>query len=293
VITTQGTLEQCQNSLKQIIQNILMAMPNNALTASMQHTFIPKSKLLRPTLLTATALSQNPKDSQLLHYAATAVECVHVYSLIHDDLPAMDNDSLRRGQASCHIAFNEATAILAGDALLTMAFDLLASPKLGQPYKQCQLIKILSQASGHQGMALGQVMDLQHMAADTSLSTLEHIYQLKTGCLIQAAINMGACISTPQGEIIPSSLIEFGNAFGLAFQIHDDMLDLQQHSDQTGKPQFSDVLRNKPTYPSIVGPQKTKEIIATLKNRALESLAISPGNTQLLRDITQRTLTLV
>ncbi len=269
------SLNALRERISQAIQtllNVLVSKDDSVLNQAMCHTFTPNSKLIRPTLLAATALDLGAQPSILIDYAVTAIECVHVYSLIHDDLPAMDDDALRRGQPSCHIAFDEATAILAGDALLTLAFDLLANPNLGQPRKQCQLIHTLTQASGHHGMALGQALDLEHMQTNTPLDTLETIYRLKTSKLIEAAVRMGAIIALGDNQTIPEPLIAFSQALGLAFQIQDDILDIELSEEESGKPQLSDAERTKPTYPSILGLDQAKTQVKDLKALCLKHL---------------------
>ena len=265
--------------------HVLPAENASKLSRAMLYTFEPDSKLLRPMLLAGTAVDLGSQDWTLIEHAATAIECVHVYSLIHDDLPAMDDDALRRGQASCHITFDESTAILAGDALLTLAFDILATPSLAQPELQTQLIHCLTQASGHQGMAQGQVLDLHHMTADTSLETLKSIYRLKTGKLIEAAVTMGMLIAQSQEKDRQTALHAFSQKLGLAFQIQDDIVDIEASSLESGKPQNSDGERTKPTYPSLMGLDRAKSCVAELKNECLNEIKKCKFNNSLIENV--------
>jgi geranylgeranyl pyrophosphate synthase len=290
-MTPLSSLEQCQSHLSECLHQHLNQCSDNRLTQAMKHTFLPKSKLLRPTLVAASAMTQyDTKSLPLIEHAATAIELIHVYSLIHDDLPDMDDDHLRRGQPSCHKAFDNATAILAGDALLTMAFSLLSDPKLNQPHVQCQLIQILTRASGHEGMALGQTLDLHCMDEDMPLDQLNHIYHLKTGCLIQAAVEMGLLIAHQNTKDIPPEMLNFAKIFGLAFQIHDDILDIEATPAQIGKPQHSDAQRNKPTYPSLIGLESAKNKLEQLKQQAHDALTRCSGDLNLFYALINQTL---
>ena len=198
--------------------------------------------------------------------AAAAVECIHSYSLIHDDLPAMDDDDLRRGQATCHKAFDDATAILAGDALQTMAFELLTqenhlySNKHSSASNRIKMIQTLARASGARGMVYGQAIDFESVGQRLSIEQLETMHKHKTGALIEASVMMGALCSDT--EITPaeeSALKDYAQAIGLAFQVQDDILDIISDTETLGKPQGSDVELNKSTYPALLGLDGAKQ----------------------------------
>jgi geranylgeranyl pyrophosphate synthase len=222
---------------------------------------------------------------ETLDYIACAVEFVHAYSLIHDDLPAMDNADLRRGLPSCHKAFGEAMAILAGDALLPMAFELLAKLNIA-PSLSLTMIQILAHACGPSGMVGGQVRDLNPQNEDYSLTQIESLYQEKTGALIHAAIKMAALA----GDGMPNELIlldQFSHKLGLAFQIQDDILDIEMPTEQIGKKQGQDRQLNKQTYPAKVGLTQAKKQVEELFFAAMEDLQPLDRDTLKLIALTQ------
>ncbi len=192
-------------------------------------------------------------SAQLIDRAAIAIELVHTYSLIHDDLPAMDDDELRRGKPTCHIRFDEATAILSGDALQALAFDCLSQPLSPDSSSiQISLVRTLASASGALGMVGGQAIDLDSENKTLSLAELSTLHRLKTGKLIQAAVMMGAQCCHASAEQI-AALRDYGENIGLAFQVRDDIIDITSSSEELGKPQGTDVEANKSTYPSLLG----------------------------------------
>ncbi|WP_299179998.1 polyprenyl synthetase family protein [uncultured Neptuniibacter sp.] len=204
--------------------------------------------------------------------AAAAIECIHSYSLVHDDLPAMDDDDLRRGKPTCHIAYDEATAILAGDALQCLAFELLADDHLLPTETRIKLIQQLGMAAGHKGMVVGQSYDLRHVGKALSLAELEAMHHHKTGALLNCAVLMGAyCSNSATPEQI-EQLNRYSAAIGLAFQVQDDILDIEGDSDTIGKPQGSDLEQDKPTYPALLGLEGAKLKLAQLHNEAIEAL---------------------
>jgi geranylgeranyl pyrophosphate synthase len=211
-------------------------------------------------------------NTSMTDAAATAIELVHCYSLIHDDLPAMDDDDLRRGKPSCHIKFGEANAILAGDALQTLAFELLANEGDGNAELRIGLIRELSSASGVNGMVGGQAIDLAVVNQNISYDELVNMHALKTGALIDAATHMG-CICAGGNSEQAEALRHYAQAIGLAFQVQDDILDIEGSSEQTGKPQGTDIAANKPTYPAIMGLSEAKAKAQSLCDEALEALA--------------------
>lgn len=217
---------------------------------------------------------------------ASAIECIHAYSLIHDDLPAMDDDELRRGQATCHIEFDEANAILAGDALQTLAFTVLAKGKLSEQgeKQRVAMIQTLAQASGAQGMCLGQALDLYAENREVSLEELELIHKNKTGALLKCAIQLGALASGEKGLKVLPLLERYADAVGLAFQVQDDILDVISDTETLGKPQGSDIELNKATYPALLGLEGAQRKAASLLQEALHALQAIPYNTQLLEE---------
>ena len=204
--------------------------------------------------------------------AACAIEAMHSYSLIHDDLPAMDNDDLRRGKPTCHIIYGEAAAILAGDALQCFAFELLAGSHLPSD-RIVRLVSTLAKASGDTGMIAGQAFDLSHVGQSLSLTQLEAMHRCKTGALINASIEMGYYTSGCTDPNTLALLLQYGQAIGLAFQVKDDILDIEGDTETLGKPQGSDLELNKPTYPSLLGMDGAKAKLADLHQTALDTLA--------------------
>lgn len=221
--------------------------------------------------------------------AACALELIHAYSLIHDDLPAMDDDDLRRGQPTCHIAFGEAMAILAGDALQSLAFNLLATPEVVGPDRGLALVKELAAAAGPAGMVAGQAMDMDAVSRQLSLTELETMHRHKTGALIRAAVIMGALSTTAGGERELAALGKFADALGLAFQVQDDILDVAAETENLGKRQGADMARNKPTYTSLLGLEAARDKLYQLHQASIDALAdLGPGarHLQALADFT-------
>ncbi|WP_409524679.1 polyprenyl synthetase family protein [Nitrincola sp. MINF-07-Sa-05] len=243
-----------------------------SLQQAMRYGLFNGGKRIRPALVyLACELSGGTPEQA--DKAAAAIECIHSYSLIHDDLPAMDNDDLRRGKPTCHIAFDEATAILAGDALLTFAFELLsqADPHI-QPTQQLQMIRCLSKASGERGMVLGQAFDLAHVGQALTLEQLQAMHSHKTGALIVAALELGALAAGSTDPHKLEHLRQFGQKMGLAFQIKDDLLDIEGDTETLGKPQGSDQLQNKPTYPALLGLEGARERLKQLHHESIALL---------------------
>jgi farnesyl diphosphate synthase len=230
-------------------------------------------KRIRPALVYATgeALGIELTDIDCI---AGSIELMHSYSLIHDDLPAMDDDDLRRGKLTCHRAYDEATAILAGDAMQALAFSILTDASIPGPEAaiRSQLTNQLAHAVGSQGMAGGQAMDLAAVDKNISIEALEYIHRQKTGCLIRACIDMTQTCCTSLNQQQRSSLLQFGEHLGIAFQIRDDILDVISDTDTLGKPQGSDSDQNKPTYVSILGIKESERRCDDFYNQALECL---------------------
>jgi farnesyl diphosphate synthase len=233
------------------------------LDAAMRHAVLLGGKRMRPLLTLATASMF--ADEQPAVPAAVAVELVHAYSLVHDDLPAMDDDALRRGQPTVHVAFDEATAVLAGDALQALAFDVLAAADLA-PERIVALVATLARAAGGAGMCGGQALDLAATgrSAATSLAGLERLHALKTGALIRACVRMGALSVGADGSAL-DALDRYATALGLAFQVRDDLLDVEGDSAQLGKTAGKDAAQDKATFPALLGLDASRERLAALR----------------------------
>jgi farnesyl diphosphate synthase len=222
-------------------------------------------------------------DEDRLDSIAAAIELIHTYSLIHDDLPSMDDDDLRRGQLSCHRKFDEATAILAGDALQALAFEILAADPLltAKPKQQVAIILGLARACGASGMAGGQVLDLASLDQQISQAELEDIHAFKTGELIQISTVAPALLASATSDQ-NDALARYGKLTGLAFQIFDDLLDVTGTSEKTGKPSQADAARSKPAFPAIIGVDKSIKRAHELRDLALNELKHLPGETDTL-----------
>ena len=252
------------------------------LQQAMHYSTVAGGKRIRPMFVYASGRALNLDENNLDGIAA-AIELIHTYSLIHDDLPSMDDDDLRRGQPSCHRKFDEATAILAGDALQALAFEILAADKTLSidPRQQLAIILELARACGASGMAGGQVLDLDSLGKQISQTELEKIHAFKTGALIQVSTVAPALLaSAPSGQI--DALSRFGRLTGLAFQVFDDLLDVTGSSDITGKPSRADAARSKPAFPAIIGVEKSLHRAQELRDQALMELSHLPGHTDTL-----------
>lgn len=244
---------------------------------AMRYAVLGGGKRVRPALVYATATAlQLPLSA--VDAVACAIELIHVYSLVHDDLPAMDNDDLRRGRPTCHKAFDEATAILAGDSLQVLAFEILASdPGLPNDASiRLRLVQLLAAASGTHGMAGGQALDLAALNRQLSINEIETMHARKTGALIRASVMMAAACAPGIGENVTRALHAYATEIGLAFQIQDDLLDVEGDPRLLGKAVGADQALNKPTYPSIAGLDASRERVRELHDRALQALQ-APG----------------
>lgn len=258
---------------------------------AMKYGLLLGGKRVRPFLVYATGKILGANE-QSLDYAAAAIEAIHAYSLIHDDLPAMDNDDLRRGHPTCHIAFDEATAILAGDALQTFAFDILTQTPHISAEQKLALIRILAQASGVQGMCLGQSLDLISEHKQINLEELEIIHRNKTGALLTAALKLGfTCSPYFADRSLEQSLTHYAEAIGLAFQVQDDILDIEGNSEEIGKPVGSDLTLGKNTYPKLLGLEGAKQKAQDLYLTALSELDKIPFDTTALRALAKFIIT--
>lgn len=287
-MTIQQQLEHWQDRISRLLTERLPSDDTSpqSLHQAMRYGALNGGKRIRPTLvyMTGQALGADLTD---LDCPALAVELIHCYSLVHDDLPAMDDDDLRRGKPTCHIQFDEATAILAGDALHTQAFEELA----GHPFsdkaqpQQLQMIQLLAKASGSLGMGGGQAIDLESTSQMIDLATLEQMHRMKTGALIKASVLLGALCA---GKLKPQeqdALEQYADAIGLAFQVKDDILDIESDTTTLGKPQGSDLAKDKNTYPALLGLDGSKQKLEDLLDLSLQALAKLPYNTESLAEL--------
>ncbi len=257
------------------------------LADAMKYALLLGGKRIRPFLVYATGRMLGASMNQL-DYVAAAIEAVHAYSLIHDDLPAMDNDSLRRGEPTCHIAFDEATAILAGDALQAFAFETLTNATALSAEQKVRLVHALSHAAGAQGMCLGQSLDLISEHKSVSLTELERIHNSKTAALLSAALIMGfICSPRYSDKQLEQQLARYGAAIGLAFQVQDDILDIEGESSVLGKTVGADLASDKSTYPKLLGLDGAKQKAQDLYQIALSELDRIPFNSVALRALAE------
>ncbi len=258
------------NSLNEILRDRL---GSSRIASAMKYSLMAGGKRIRPVLCIAAAEAVGGKADKVLP-AACAIEMIHTYSLIHDDLPAIDNDDFRRGKPTCHVAFDEATAILAGDALLTLAFQILSSVELKNEHyasKWLSVICDISRAAGYQGMIEGQMRDIASEGLTLTFNELEEMHSLKTGAIIEASIYCGAIIGNGSTEQIKQLGI-YAKNIGLAFQVTDDILNVEGDPEIMGKAVGTDKNRKKSTYPSIMGINKSREFAEKLAGNALCSL---------------------
>ena len=260
---------EIENALKRYLNDITSA--HTKLPEAMSYAVLGGGKRLRPMLCCATCLDLSDEYSSALP-AACAVEFIHAYSLIHDDLPSMDNDKLRRGKATCHVAFGEACAILAGDALQSLAFEALANADANNSDTRIQLIQILTRGAGAAGMVGGQSFDMQATNKPIELGDLEQLHSEKTGALIKAAITMGA-ICAGADQRTRNTLNDFSGKLGLAFQVVDDILDETQPTKVLGKQAGADRELGKNTFPSLMGLQAAQNYAAELERTCFDLLS--------------------
>jgi geranylgeranyl diphosphate synthase type II len=272
---------------KALSNSILRFCPSDILIKPIQYVLLANGKRLRPILCLA-ANSIVGGDISNAMPAACALEMIHTYSLVHDDLPALDNDSLRRGRPTCHVQFSESTAILTGDALLTMAFEVLSEAGLQAPVaianNYLKAIQIISKSAGCRGMIEGQVLDLAYEGIKIQQTELQHLHTLKTGALIRASVEAGAIIGGGSKEQI-SHLIDYADSIGLAFQVVDDILNVTGTPEHIGKAVGTDAARKKNTYPALLGLDAAKHYAFSLIDRALHALSFFDTDTEPLRAI--------
>ena len=254
------------------------------LQAAMHYSLNAGGKRLRPVLMFAAAhaCGGSSASDEDLDRIASALECIHTYSLIHDDLPAMDNDDLRRGKPTCHRAYDEATAILAGDALQTLAFNLIAEATTVSAEVRIEIVNNLARHSGLSGMAGGQAIDMHHVGQQLTQAQLAQMHALKTGALIESALIIGALLADASAEQ-HAALLRYGRAIGLAFQVQDDILDAIGDTGVLGKTAGADAALNKPTYVSLLGPAAAAELAQALIADAIAALdSLGPAATSLI-----------
>ena len=253
---------------------------------AMRYSVLGEGKRIRPVLVYATgeALGLN---LQQLDGPACAVEIIHAYSLIHDDLPSMDDDDLRRGRPTCHMAYDEATAILAGDALQALAFHILAHDEkiIVNSNQRLSMINTLAIASGSRGMAGGQAIDLESVGKSLNIAELENMHIHKTGALIKASAELGALSAENIDSGLFSRISQYAKCIGLAFQIKDDILDIEGDTETLGKPQGSDQALNKPTYPNLLGLEGAKQAANDLYDKAISCLDIFDEKAEMLKQL--------
>jgi farnesyl diphosphate synthase len=257
---------------------------------AMRYAVLGGGKRIRPLLAfaagEAAAGESHRADSGRLEILSCALECIHAYSLVHDDLPCMDDDVLRRGKPACHVEFDEATALLAGDSLQSLAFQLLAEHRLcDDPGVQVEMLKILAIACGSRGMAGGQAIDLASVGQALTVPELEYMHIHKTGALIRASVALGARCSSPLGSAQLERLDHYAKCVGLAFQVVDDVLDQESSTATLGKTVGKDAANNKPTYVSALGLVRAKALAEQLRTDAHDALSTLGGAAHRLGDL--------
>ncbi len=292
-MSLEGYKNRCLHRVNAMLQTVLPRQNpvNTTVIAAMRYSVLNGGKRIRPLLSYAAceAVGGHLEDADP---AACAVELIHAYSLVHDDLPAMDDDDLRRGKPTCHKAYNEAIATLAGDALQTLAFELLSSPELLAETRlsasqRLLLIEVLAQASGHAGMVGGQAMDLESTGLALRQDQLVTMHNHKTGALIRAAIKMGALSHADVAPWQLAKLDQYASAIGLAFQVQDDILDVTADTQILGKRQGADQALDKPTYVSIMGLKQARSYAQTLCQRAITAITEFDNAARPLRQLAE------
>jgi len=284
----QVFLADCRERVGACLEDTLPAesIQPARLHAAMRYATLGEGKRIRPVLVYAAGrVCGAPKER--LDISACAVELIHAYSLVHDDLPAMDDDELRRGRPTCHKAFDEATAILAGDALQTLAFRTMAHAPLPglAAATRLQMIDELALAAGCRGMAGGQALDIDAVGRELTLAELENMHIHKTGALIRASVRLGALSAEAAPEQTVRQLDHYAKCIGLAFQVQDDILDVAGETSQLGKTRGKDAADNKPTYPALLGMNGARDMATQLFEEALDSIRSLGEDADSLRDL--------
>jgi len=279
---------ECQARVNDALEGLFVApcVELERLYQAMRYSVMNGGKRVRPLLVygACQALGVAPERA---NGAACAVELIHAYSLVHDDLPAMDDDDLRRGQPTTHKAFDEACAILAGDGLQSLAFGVLADPRLGNQSDavRLQMIQVLAQAAGPAGMVGGQAIDLGAVGKTLDQNALAFMHRHKTGALIEASVRLGALATGHAQNDELKSLHTYAQAVGLAFQVQDDILDVESDTATLGKRQGADIARDKPTYPALLGLEQAKAYALELQDQALHALRPFDAAAEPLREL--------
>ena len=284
----ENILEPLQSRINTTLEQFLPLenQEPRLLSNAMRYSVLAPGKRLRPVLTYLTGQVFGAPLS-VLDVPAAAVELIHAYSLIHDDVPAMDDDDLRRGRPTCHKQYDEATAILAGDALQALAVEvLLRNQGISlSDESRLDMLRVLTSASGSEGMVAGQALDLAAVGRVLTIEELENIHRHKTGDLISASVVLGYLASGQKDSTVLEHLKRYAMCIGLAFQVQDDILDIEGTTEEMGKPQGSDAGLSKPTYPNILGMSKAKETALNLRNEAIEALDFLPEDTSVLAQV--------
>jgi farnesyl diphosphate synthase len=288
-------MQENRGRIDALLESHINNLPDSVepkLKAAMRHGLLLGGKRVRPFLVFVTGKLLGA-DEAVLEGPAAAIECIHAYSLIHDDLPAMDNDVLRRGQPTVHKAFGEALGILAGDALQNLGFEILASHPMPEKLlsNKVRMLQELGEASGYRGMCGGQALDLEAEGHKVDLEGLLKVHRHKTGALIRCAVRMGALASESLDGAAMKALTEYSEAIGLAFQIHDDILDVTSSTEILGKTAHSDENLEKSTFPALLGLEGAKDYERKVYEKAVSALAPLKGDTSLLREFAEYIVT--
>ena len=287
-VTWQKTAQtHTEAVLKQMLPETALAP--QGLHEAMRYAVLDGGKRLRPMLVLAASELGN-RVQAACEAALAAVECIHVYSLVHDDMPEMDNDTLRRGKPTCHVAYGAATALLVGDALQTLAFELLSRPTDLPAARQLRMLNVLARASGSAGMAGGQAIDLANVGRALPQDALEQMHSLKTGALIRAAVQLGALSCPDVDEAALAALDEYAAKLGVAFQVIDDVLDCAADTATLGKTAGKDADADKPTYVKLLGLDAARDYAAQLVNEAVAALAPFGARATRLRELAEFTI---
>lgn len=283
--------EALANAAARVTAALDNALPNPALIPeslhdAMRYAVLTPGKRLRPFLVYQAGALMGAEEVTL-DAPACAVEMIHAYSLVHDDLPAMDDDDLRRGQPTCHRAYDEATAILVGDALQSLAFQLIADAGIPAAEARLEMIKTLAHAAGSRGMVGGQAMDLAAAGQTLSTAQLEDVHRNKTGALILASLQLGALCGAWQDRASREALNRYGECIGLAFQVWDDILDVEGDAAALGKQSGADAQHDKATYPALMGLEPAREFAQALSEEAAQALQGFDARADLLRALAQ------
>jgi farnesyl diphosphate synthase len=283
----QGWVSAHQHSFEDVLRRILPAadVAPQRLHQAMRYSVLEGGKRVRPLLAFAAGELVNA-DIERVKIAAAAVELIHAYSLVHDDMPCMDDDVLRRGKPTCHVEYDEATALLVGDALQSLAFQLLSEYQLNDDAAhQLEMVKLLATASGSRGMAGGQAIDLASVGKHLALPELENMHIHKTGALIRTAILLGAHCGQAMDDMQLAALDRYGKCIGLAFQVVDDVLDTEADTATLGKTAGKDADNDKPTYVTLLGVREAKQMAADLHREALDVLVGFDNAARRLREL--------